>query len=218
MRKTKATNQGITGIPTLNGKPIKITDSWAKCTLRQYARILSLKDDTIELISILTGLEYDMLKKAKISGLETILVAGNFIRTKPEFPTTITKIGTYKLPLNSKKVFDIHFESLAQFEDMRQVMVNTKEGFAELMESYANYCAIYLQKLRDGEYDDDKAKQMISEVWEMPAFDVIPAGSFFLIRLLTLSNGTKKNSQNSNQTQDKRTGRRSKKHSGRTPR
>jgi hypothetical protein len=218
MRK-KATTSGITGIPTLNGEPIKIIDSWEKTTLAQYLRIMKCKNDTAELLSIITGLEYELLKKANIKGLDKLLFAASFINTAPVIPTKVEKIGGFKLPLNHKGIFDIQFESLAQFEDMRTVMdaTDTKSPVA-ITESYAKYCAFYVQKLRDGEYDGGKALAMLDEIHTYPALEVIAAGSFFLVRLWSLLRGTQATSQSSAPSRKKRTGKPSRKSSGRTGR
>lgn len=217
MRKKKPT--AIQGQFTINGKPIEITDSWAKTTFRQYVRIMRMKNDTIELLSIITGLDYDYLKKAKITGIEKLLVASGFINTVPEVPTEVKKIGGFKLPLNSKGIFDIQFESLAQFEDMRMIMGRTdlKDPLA-LTESYATYCALYLQKLRDGEYDGDKAMGMVKELDDYPAFDILAAGSFFFVRLWILLNGTAKTSPNTTPTPMMNTGKSTKRPSALRPR
>lgn len=209
---------------TLNGKPIKITNSWEAMNFGQYLRILKLKDDKIELISILTGLEYDYLKTAKITGVDKLLFVAQFVNTPPSFPEKPTHIGKYKLPLNSKGVFDIQFESLAQFEDMRKCMPFYLETDTDLekiykhTEAYATYCALYIQKLRDGDYDGDKAIQMLPEVMLMPASHIITAGSFFFIKLLSLLTGMPKNSPNTAQAPKKRTGKRTKKRSDRSRR
>lgn len=203
---------------TLNGKSIKITDSWDKMSFSQYLRILKLKDDNVELISILSGVDYETVKKAKITGLDNLMYLTRFLQTPPQFPEKPTHIGPYKLPLNSKGVFDIQFESLAQFEDMRQVMGKVEAGVYAHTEAYATYCAIYLQKLRDGEYDGDKALKMVPEVMNYPASDVIVAGGFFFVRLQSLLNGTRSNSQSSAPHRRKPIGKRSKRSLGRTPR
>lgn len=204
---------------TLNGKPIKVTDSWAKMDFGQYLRILKLGDDNIELISILTGLEYEYIKKAKISGFDNLLYMARFINEPPDFNTEkLTHIGEYKLPLNSKGFFDIQFESLAQFEDMRQVMSKVPEGIHAHTEAYATYCAIYLQKIRDGEYDSEKALKMVPEIMTYPASHVINAGSFFFVRLESLLRGTAPSSRNTAPAQKKNIGKRSKRNLGRTPR
>ena len=162
-------------------------------------------DDMVESLSILTGIDYETLKKSKIKGLEKLLYAARFMNKAPKLQEKPTKIGKYKLPIN----FDIQFESLAQFEDMRQVMVKLEEGVYAQAESYAKYCAIYCQKLRDGEYDGQKATDMISEIMTLPALEVISAGSFFFVRLQFLLNGIIPNSRSTPRSRRKATGKRS---------
>lgn len=208
----------LKGQTTLNGKPFKITKSWDEMTFAQFLRILKLKDDNIELISILTGLEYDYLKKAEIKGFDNILYLAQFINTPSKFPENPTRIGKYKLPLNSKGVFDVQFESLAQFEDMRSVVNSLKEGIIAHTEAYATYCAIYAQKLRDGVYDGDKAMSMVPEIMTYPAKDIIPAGSFFFLKLKSLSLGINPNSQSTSPKRGRSTGKSIRKRSESRPR
>lgn len=207
----------LIGTPTLNGKPVNITDSWDKLTFNQYLRVLKMpKDDLIETISIITGIEYETLKKAKIGGLPKLMFITKFLNEPPKFPDNPIKIGQYKLPLNAKGIFDIQLESLAQFEDMRQVMIGLKEGVYAHTEAYATYCALYLQKVRDGEYDSDKAFKLIPELMDYPASDIISAGGFFFVRLQSLLFGTVSSSPSSARTQKKSIGKRSKRNSVRT--
>lgn len=201
---------------TLNKKKIEVTDSWEAMTFTQYLRVLKLEDDTVELLSIITGIDYETLKTAKIEGLNKLLYASQFLNTPPAFPDNPTHIGEFKLPLNSKGIFDIQFESLAQFEDMRHVMNSVKEGVHAHTEAYATYCAFYLQKIRDGDYDGDKALKMIPELMNYPASDIIVAGGFFFVRLQSLLNGTKSNSRSLAPSRKKSIGKRSRKSSVRT--
>lgn len=206
---------------TLNGKQIEVTDSWDAMKFHQYLRVIKLKDDTVEMISILTGIDYETLKKANIKGIEKLLYAAQFLNVPPtivQFPEKPTHIGPYKLPLNSKGVFDIQFESLAQFEDMRQVMTKLETGVYAHTEAYATYCALYLQKIRDGEYDGEKALKMVPEIMNYPASDVIVAGGFFFVKLQSLLHGTANNSQSSAPHRKKPIGKPSRKSLGRTPR
>ena len=203
---------------TLNKKQIEVTDSWDAMNFTQHLRVLKLRDIT-DTISIITGLDYDYLKKANIKGLDKLLYAAQFLN-KP-FDLTDRKpthIGPYKLPLNSKGIFDIQFESLAQFEDMRQIMIVAEPGVYGHTEAYAKYCAIYAQKLRDGEYDGDKALAMVPEIMTYPASQILTAGAFFFVKLTNLLNGTPSSSPNTAPTRAKSTGKRSKRNSGRTPR
>lgn len=201
---------------TLNGKQIEVTDSWEAMTFSQYLRILQMKDDTIELLSILTGISRETLAKAQIKGVDKLLYCSQFLNTPPTFPAEPKTIGEFKLPLNSKGIFDIQFESLAQFEDMRQVMNGLKEGIYAHTEAYATYCAFYLQKLRDGDYDGDKALKMVPELMEYPASEIISAGGFFFVRLKSLLNGIKSNSQSTAPNRKKYIGKRFKRSSVRT--
>jgi len=183
----------------LNGKELNFPSSWLDTTFGQYIAIMENKSGTMGLISIFTGIDIQTLKKAKIEGLDMVIQSLSFIREVPKFEATATQIGKYKLPLNSKGVFDVQFESLGQFEDMKQIMMGVPEkDMVAHTKSYANYAAIYIQKLRDGEYDEDKAKLMIPEVMEMPAHEVITAGSFFFLKLLNLLTGTTTSSQATN--------------------
>jgi hypothetical protein len=60
----------------------------------------------------------------------------------------------------------------------------------DLTKSYGQFVSIYLQKIRDGQYEYSKATDMLEEVYKMPAIQVITAGSFFFLKLLTLTTGT----------------------------
>lgn len=201
---------------TLNKKQIEVTDSWEALTFAQYLRILKMGNDIVETISILTGLEYDYLKKANIKGIDKLLYCAQFLNKPPQFPDKPTHIGPYKLPLNSAGVFDIQFESLAQFEDMRQIMGKLEEGVYPHTEAYAKYCALYVQKIRDKEYSGQKALEMVSEIMTYPASHIITAGGFFFVKLSILLNGTQSNSPNTAPHRKKSTGKRSAKSSGRT--
>lgn len=209
---------------TLNNNKIEVTDSWDTMTFAQHLRVMKMKD-IYDKISIVTGIERETLKKSRIKGLNKILYAARFLDDEPKFPEKPTQIGKYKLPINSKGIFDIQFESLEQFEDMRQIYSKLKpiEECPDIIdrihahtEAYATYCALYLQKIRDGEYDGDKALQMVPEIMNYPTSDVISAGGFFFVSLQSLSNGIQSNSPNTTQAPKKSIGKRSKRSSGRT--
>lgn len=204
---------------TLNGKKIEVIDAWHKLNFAQYLRVLNLKNDMAEVLSIITGLEYETVKNSKIKGLESLLYRAQFMNVPPTIPDKITKVGKYKLPVNNQGEFDIQFESLAQFEDMRKILQSVStEDIHAFTRAYASYVAIYLQKIRDGEYDPMKAQEMEDEVLKMPALEVLAAGSFFTVKLLNLLNGTPKNSLNTPQSRKKPTGTHSRKRSDRTRR
>lgn len=172
----------------LNGKPLQIPSSWDDVTLSQHLEITKTKTGISGLISIFTGIHEETLKTAKIEGLNEVIEALSFVRKAPNYSGEVTNIGKYKLPLNSKGVFDIQFETLGQFEDLRAIMMAMKDD--NQFESFAKACAIYLQKVRDGEYNHEKAMSMVPEVYNMPSNQVMTAGSFFFLKLVNLLSGT----------------------------
>lgn len=178
----------------LNGKSIDIPSSWDDLTFNQFLMMLDLKNDFLQAVSICTGIDYETLKTKPIIGLESILQAMTFIQKPANYQTSTKKIGKYKLPLDAKGEFNPQFKRLDQFEDMRKIMIASDKTVKSVTEAYASYCAIYLQELRDKDYNYSKAMAMVDEVKQMPAREVIPAGSFFLIKLLSLSTGIKKTS------------------------
>lgn len=188
----------------LGNKTVNVASTWEDLTFRQFLKVLTLKNDIIEAISICSGIEYAVLKEAGvIVGLESLISAVQFLNTPAKYPDTTDRIGPYKFPLDSKGEYNPQLQRLDQFEDMRKAMVFNDKGIVAVTEAYATYCAIYLQSIRDGYYSFDKAKGMIEEVKDMPAKEVIPAGSFFLIKLLSLTNGIKPISQTTSQSRKK---------------
>lgn len=188
----------------LGKKTVNVASTWEDLTFRQFLEVYKLDNDILKAISLCSGLDYEILKKAGvIVGLESLITAVQFLNTPSKFPETTDRIGKYKLPLDSKGEFNPQFKRLDQFEDMRKAMVFSDKGIVAVTEAYATYCAIYLQELRDGHYSFDKAKAMVEEVKDMPAKEVIPAGSFFLIKLLSLTNGIKPISQTTSQSRKK---------------
>lgn len=174
----------------INGSEINYPSAWEDLTFNQYCQILKLKDDSIQLVSILSGMDYEYLKKAVIIGLESLLEASRFIKNEPKFDTYYPKIGSYNIPANRKGQFDVRFESLGQFEDVRAAI--TKEG--DFADKYVRYVAIYLQKIRDGAYDPNKVPEMEEEVRTYRACEVIAMGQFFFLKLYLLSSGIKETS------------------------
>jgi hypothetical protein len=180
----------------LNGKNLKIASSWHDLTFDQYLKWLQSKGSTGEAIALFAGIDQEVLKTANITGLESIIEALAFLKAPAVFDKATPNVGKYQLPLNSKGEFNIQFETLAQFEDMRATMIKTPDNdIVELVKSYAKFVAIYVQKIRDGEYNYDKSLAMIPEIYTMPAHEVITTGSFFFVKLLTLLTGTAPTSQ-----------------------
>lgn len=210
----------------VNSKTVEVATSWDELTYNQFYQTfqpLDLKG----LLSVCAGIPNDEnLQKAQITGnIDALVVALNFIKKQPDWTAPVTKCGPYELPINNKKQYDITYASLAQFEDMRAAMGKlTGETQAEraksIAELYPTFLAIYLQKIRDGEYSYNKAMEMVEEIKTYPAREVVTLGSFFLVKLTNLLNGTPDSSPTTPQNPKKKRqdSGGSKKHSGRSPR
>lgn len=209
----------------LNDKKIQVATSWDDLSYEQFHSFMVAPSDTIRRISICSGVEEDLLRKSRIEGAEAVITAVNFVATPAKWDTPVLQCGKYKLPVNHKGQYNIQFENLGQFEDLRKIIEGIKgdtqvERATNIAECYPSMVAIYLQKIRDGEYDYNKAVEMIPEVKTMPAREVVTLGSFFLVKLLSLSTGTQVSSPSTppNLKKSKRVSKGSNKSSARSPR
>jgi hypothetical protein len=173
----------------LNSKKVEIPSTWYDLTMKQYLSILNGEiKDTTDMIALFTGIDSAAIKKATIIGLDKVIASLGFLNTVPVFEGICEKVGAYKLPIEKGK-FNIQFESLAQFEDMRAI-IKTCADIKSITNAYPKIVAIYLQKIRDGEYDYTKAQQMADEVLTMPVKEVVTVGAFFYVKLMSLLLGT----------------------------
>ena len=205
----------------INNQAVSIPISWDEVTYKQYCEILNSDSSTTALLSIFTGIDCEVLKKAKVIGLEDLITAISFTTKAPHIHGYYPEIGPYKLPKNKDGQFNIQFESLAQFEDMRSFFkkLPEKPEVKDMAVAYGRVVAIYLQSIRDGEYNPEASKQMVeTEINGMPMLPIISMGSFFFAKLLSLSTGMNLSSPHTvqNQKKLKQDTIGSRKHSGRT--
>jgi hypothetical protein len=185
----------------------------------RYLKEIKETDDSLKIICLLASVDYEILKNATVKGADNIIRCLSFLSNAPKFDGVTDHIGPYKLPINHKGQFDIQFESLGQFEDMRGIVKSIPQGNAiELLEAYPKFCALYLQKIRDGEYNYGNAMEMVNEVRSYPLSDILIAGSFFLLSSTNSPIGTRTSSHQQKKTRKRRKqdGRNSSKRSART--
>lgn len=204
----------------INGSDIQVASNWDDLTFGQYLQILKTDNTFTDVLAIITGFDSATLSNSKILGLESLIEVSSFLNHPPKFETYYPQIGTYKLEGKGKdKQFDVRYESLAQFEDARAAMskVDSKDVVA-FTKAYGRYVAIYLQKIRDGEYKNSKVEEIEAEVQNFRACEVIAMGQFFFLKLLRLLNGTAKTSplMNRKSRRSKSASTSSKRSSGRT--
>lgn len=206
----------------LNGKPVDIATSWDELNYSQFYETFNLDSDFLKTVSIVSGLDYELIKGGDIQGnIEGLIQAMNFLKKPAKWDQPVLQCGPYKLPINHKGQYNIQYESLGQFEDMRMLLQSIAgKGPKELTAIYPDMVAIYLQKVRDGEYNPQKAKDMVSEIRTYLAREVVTLGSFFTIKLSSLLTGTPDNSPTTpqNQKRSKPVSKDSSRRSGRSPR
>ena len=173
----------------INGKSTPIPTSWNDVTFKQYLEIFNIKDDVLQLVSILSGVDYEIIKNAEIIGVEKLLEAISFANQQITFPDYVDHCGPYKIAANSKGQFNIQYESLGQFEDARKIMNGLNGNIKAHTEAYGKYVAIYIQKIKDKSYDPQKVEEVEKELQNYPAYQVITLGSFFFVKLRILFGG-----------------------------
>lgn len=179
----------------LNGKPIQVATSWDELTYEQYLRTFQPLD-LRGLLAVCAGIPDSETQNAEITGnVDALISAMDFVKKPPVWPHPVLKCGPHQLPINHKKEYNIGYASLAQFEDMRPLLSkiegNTQDERAKSIALlYPAILSIYLQKIRDREYSYSKAMDMIHEIRTYPAREVVTLGSFFLVKLTNLLNGT----------------------------
>jgi hypothetical protein len=178
---------------TLNGVTVKkqVKTDWNELTFEDYLNLFTLSGDLTDLLAYFIGIDKATLSKARISGLETILIALEFIQTPPTWERKPDMFMGEVMPK------DITFQALAPYIDCRHILQQTAgKDLKEFVQEYPKYCAIYIQAIRSGweGYDYDKALELVPEVMEQPAWEVVGLASFFIAKLTSTKNNTEKNS------------------------
>lgn len=158
---------------------------WEQVSFKKFIELQkhSNEDDSVRHISILLDKDYDFIKKAKIENLEFILRRLSFVNQPPQWVDYPSKIGGLELPK------DITWETTEQFEAMRKLMVPGETDPVKINQRYSEIVAIYYQPAKDkGEYNSDRAKELIPEIENLSCVEVVSLGYFFASKLLATSN------------------------------
>jgi hypothetical protein len=153
--------------------------NWDQVNFEQFLKLVKAGDDIAEILSIFTGVEPDILRKATIQNLEVIINLLSFLKTDFE-PVVPEKCLGYDIPKN------LEFESIGQFQDLKLEALEMKEDISR----YTLFCAIYATK----PYDFKEAEKKKDEFLKAPAREVVGIGNFTLLKLVELMNGIKNNS------------------------
>ena len=175
----------------INGEKFPIPTEWSDVSFKDYINLLSLPNSLLHYLHLFTGIPLESLQKAQIANLEKIALALSFLTIPPKFEPGVTKmVGPYVIPE------DVTLQSLGQFEDLKALLqkvpqtLDAIEDVIKLHDLYGTACAIYIQKLKHGEYNFSRVPQVREEIDNFSCTQVIQTGSFFLFRPLTISKPT----------------------------
>lgn len=183
----------------ISGAKHQIPTAWGDVTFDQCVKLLKTPNNRIDQIALFTQIPRDTLATAELKGVEKIAIALSFLDTNMKFePGPTRMVGPYVLPR------DVTLESLGQFEDLRELMRKlpqknpddyTADDHAEVYELYLSACAIYLQKILNGEYDPQQVENVKIRLRIFSCIEVIQTGAFFFYKPLNISQGTTSRSQ-----------------------
>ena len=195
---------------TLNGVTVtkKIPTSWAEVKFKDLEQITKNPQDTTAILSILTEIDVETLKRAKIANVDDIILALAFFQK--DAPLVVPdKILGYPIPK------DLGFETTMQYEDLKLHLKELKDKKVtdqEMLSYYPLYCAIYACTQKNQAWLDDFnkrhefvgdkaitlgtyhwliAQEMAAEFNEAPATEVLAIGNFTLLKLIGLNLGIK---------------------------
>lgn len=155
--------------------------SWDQVNYGQFLDLTDCVTDEVKIFTVFTGIPADIIKKAKITGLDSVIAVLGFLRTPPVEILPKTILG-YPLPA------DLGFETLDQYTDLKDDLDKSGElKGKDALVKYPLYCAIYACKAKYGEYDWKLAESMADEFLKAPAPEVLAIGNFTLAKLIGLN-------------------------------
>lgn len=169
----------------------KVWYKWEQVNFGDFIQICEAQRDKneIRILGLATGVDEHVLRKAKIGpDFEVVMTRLRFLYKPPIWNDNPTKLGEYTMPK------DITFESVEQFESMRQQYANPvkvdAEDPIEEMRRFGVLCAIYLQPIIDkADFDPDKAWALMPEINKFSCVEVVSIGRFFWAKLVSLRSG-----------------------------
>jgi hypothetical protein len=169
----------------INGIKYPFPTRWEDVTYSQYVAMIRAQS-VVDQLHIFTGIPRETLEKAELKNLEKVMITLSFMSFSPKFEKT-RLVGPYFVPE------DVTIQSTGQFEDLRALLnkvpkeLNSLETAEVMADLYLHACAIYCQKLKDGQYDPNKVPAMKEELKQYSCAQICGTGGFFLFRPLTLS-------------------------------
>jgi hypothetical protein len=173
--------------------------SWDQVTFGDFLKLESCGDDIIKVIAMLTRLDYEQVKLAKIKNLEGIMTTLGFLkRPHPMLHADFSKMSADQLK-NFHQVVREHLpmeiygypvpknlemEQAQMYMDLNTFVKESKDLTPlEQLERYTLYVATYATVKFKGEHDWRHAVQLAPVFLNAPCVEVMAVGNFTLLNL-----------------------------------
>jgi len=168
---------------------IDIPTGWGQVTFKQYLGLIKAGSDINETLSVFTGIDASIIKKAIVKNLGAVTACLHFLNKPPVYLTPVTCMG-FKIPKN------LDGESTAQFEDLKDILSKMRYTSEEkpnltpedIQHNYSLYPLI-VATFAERPYDYQRAEYLAKQFLNAPCTEVLAIGNFTRVRLHALSNG-----------------------------
>lgn len=168
----------------LNGVKVEknLPTCWAETTFAQFMKLTKCGVDKAKILSVLTEIDEETLKKGQIANLETLLRLVSYV-TNEAFDYTIPKVlhlpdGGYQIAEN------LELTSLERYNDLEDIIKTFGDDNYENISKYPLICAIYAVN----PYDYKTAENLSKEFLNAPCTEVMAVGNFTLVNISGLRN------------------------------
>jgi hypothetical protein len=166
----------------LNGVIVSrdIPEGWHKMNFRQFIDVAKAGNDMNKVISVLTGVDEETLKKAKIKNFDVLLSTLSFMQ-KPVNQIMPSAILGLTVPKNMED------EAAARYGDLTEITSKfLKDDNIGNLEYYPKIVATYVTP---SPYNFKEADKLATQLFDAPCTEVLAIGNFTLLRLTASRNG-----------------------------
>lgn len=168
----------LNGIKTEKDIPI----SYEQINFRTFLKLIPCGADPVKILSVLIGIDEDILQRSKIENLSNVIQALSFVNTEPQYILPKKVLG-YIIPV------DLEMETFAQYGDIQKELA-TSTSHIETIEKYplliATYCVDYTK-----ENAWKEAEKLAPKFLDLPCMEVMAIGNFTLVKLTALKQNIK---------------------------
>lgn len=177
----------------VNGKPqdIDVPINWDGVSFRKCLELRDVKkDNTSKILSVLLGVDEDLIRRSKIVNLDAVITALGFVTKQMEYiwPETILGIKVPKA---------LEFETTGQFEDAKLLLKNFPQKAEDVttdhFKSYVDLVGIYTMPNYIDSNEEEK-NLFAARFWDAPCSEVLAIGNFTWMKYIGLIVSTGQNS------------------------